>query len=172
MILGWIKYKIKGNSFNHRANEYYLADKKTTPPQDMEVLDHKNDGRAATKNVSELPLKQLTNKTNNNKTNKEYPVSTETENTSSDYPGTKWLLDLIVKEKLIKTEPPKADKELKTYKKWQAQLKELLKLGTKEEIVKALKRGVFYDNFKVSTPAGITNSLLTTILEIRQEKGS
>jgi hypothetical protein len=98
------------------------------------------------------------------------PVSLETGEKFTDFPETLWLLNMIWKQGLLKTTPPSSKENLKEYKRWQSQMKELVALGTKEELVKTIQRGIFYDDFQVDEPAQIYRTLRNKLEEYRHEK--
>jgi len=87
-----------------------------------------------------------------------------------DYPGTLWLLNIIWDEKLLRAKPPLSKENLKLYKRWQGQLKQLISLGSKDELTQALREGLFYNGFQVDEPSQMHRKLESKVRAIREDK--
>lgn len=180
LAAGWITSKEKGNSYNHKANTYFLPDKKRITYNNNDGTSTiENDGSPTINSTVTLPLIEESNKTNNNKTNNNnlnnnktnnFPSSFYSEENYYGYPSNcAWLLKVMVDAKVFKDTPPNFIDNKKNARKWAAQLNELVLLGAVGEI-KQIIPSCLYDDFKIDEPAAISERLNAHITSARLKR--
>jgi hypothetical protein len=178
---GWIADKEKGNSYNHKANTYYLPDKKRITYNNNDGNSTiENDGSPTINSTVTLPLIEGSNNTNNNNTNNNNLNNNKTNHFSSSlhseenhflgYPfNCAWLLKAMVEANVFNCDPPTFISDKKSARKWAAQLNELVLLGAKEEIKQIIPE-CLYDGFKIDEPAAITERLEAHLANSRNKR--